>query len=126
MLYNSYLFRIARVQWQKVMCIPLKNSSYFCFDCRNTAKETEKDFFFVGALGPCYTCTWYITVFEAGFKRKELNQSSRLFIVVVSALRCFHIQAKCCFIPLSIPMNSRTDIWSASKVLLYVHVWKKA
>ncbi|GFX99443.1 hypothetical protein TNCV_1080871 [Trichonephila clavipes] len=47
-----------------------KEYSYFCFDCRNTTQATEKDFFYVGALGPCYTCTQCGNQFDAGFREK--------------------------------------------------------
>ncbi|GFY35703.1 hypothetical protein TNCV_2619951 [Trichonephila clavipes] len=47
--------------------------SYFCFDCRNTAEESETVFFFVASLGPCYTCIQCGDVFEAGFKREKVN-----------------------------------------------------
>ncbi|GFT78773.1 hypothetical protein TNCV_1384641 [Trichonephila clavipes] len=56
--------------------------SYFCFDCRNKAKETDKDFFYVGALGPCYTCSYCGHVFEAGFKREKVNS------ITTASLRC--------------------------------------
>ncbi|GFY35688.1 hypothetical protein TNCV_2619801 [Trichonephila clavipes] len=56
--------------------------SYFCFDCRNKAKETDKDFFYVGALGPCYTCSDCGHVFEAGFKREKGNS------ITTASLRC--------------------------------------
>ncbi|GFS61858.1 hypothetical protein TNIN_420631 [Trichonephila inaurata madagascariensis] len=46
---------------------------YFCFDCRNTLKETEKEFLYVGALGPCYTCNLCRQEFEAGFKREKIK-----------------------------------------------------
>ncbi|GFR07255.1 hypothetical protein TNCT_487271 [Trichonephila clavata] len=49
--------------------------SYFCFHCRNTTEETEKDFFYVGALGPCYNRTLCGEEFEAGFKREEMKSS---------------------------------------------------
>ncbi|GFU75410.1 uncharacterized protein TNCV_2861261 [Trichonephila clavipes] len=40
---------------------------------QNKAKETDKDFFYVGALGPCYTCSYCGHVFGAGFKREKEN-----------------------------------------------------
>ncbi|GFS61860.1 hypothetical protein TNIN_420641 [Trichonephila inaurata madagascariensis] len=51
--------------------------SYFCFDCRNTIQDTQKDFFYVGALGPCCTCTVCGEEFEAGFKREKMNSFDR-------------------------------------------------
>ncbi|GFY73591.1 hypothetical protein TNIN_153971 [Trichonephila inaurata madagascariensis] len=56
--------------------------SYFCFDCRNTAEESEKDFFYVRAMGPCYTCSYCGDVFEAGFKREKVNSTG------TASLRC--------------------------------------
>ncbi|GFU75408.1 hypothetical protein TNCV_2861241 [Trichonephila clavipes] len=47
--------------------------SYFCFDFRNEAKETDKRNPYVGAMGPCYTCSYCGYVFEAGFKTEKVN-----------------------------------------------------
>ncbi|GFU66514.1 hypothetical protein TNCV_639481 [Trichonephila clavipes] len=52
--------------------------SYFCFDCRNTTEETEKEFLYAGVLGACYTCTQCGEEFEAGFKTEKMNSGDTL------------------------------------------------
>ncbi|GFU75424.1 uncharacterized protein TNCV_2861401 [Trichonephila clavipes] len=47
--------------------------SYFCFDFRNEAKETDKRNPYVGAMGPCFTCSYCGYVFEAVFKSEKVN-----------------------------------------------------
>ncbi|GFY48426.1 hypothetical protein TNIN_68371 [Trichonephila inaurata madagascariensis] len=72
--------------------------SYFCFDCRNTTQETEKDFIYVGAIGPYYTCTHCSNEFDFGFKREKIDSSESTISYICTSCKKPQQGTNCNFI----------------------------